>query len=106
MGQGIRCLAIKKLEIRMARKKWTKKKLSLVCGVFLFVLSQVLVVFVPYKNVPDSVKPGYDFVLRYRNKVINRLNLPIDLYPAKQTVETGNANLKVFFAPSSTMKKS
>lgn len=84
----------------MARKKWTKKKISFVFGVFIFLLSQFLIIFVPYKTVPDSFKPGYDFVLRYRNKVINRLNLPIDLYPSKKAIETGDFKVQVFFAPS------
>lgn len=84
----------------MARKKWTKKKISFLFGLLLFLISQFLVIFVPYKNVPDNFKPGYDFVLRYRNKVINRLNLPIDLYPSKTAVESGDFKVNVFFAPS------
>ena len=89
----------------MAKKKWTKKKISFFSGLILFVLSQLLVVFVPYKTVPDSLKPGYDFILRYRNKVINRLNLPIDLYPSQQQIETGDFKVRVFFAPSSNIEK-
>ena len=89
----------------MAKKKWTKKKLSFVFGVFLFLVSQVLVVFVPYKTVPDSCKPVYDFVLRHRNKVINRLNLPIDLYPSRNAVESGDFKVQVYFAPSPNIEK-
>ena len=88
----------------MAKKKWTKKKLSFITGFVLFVTSQILVVFVPYKTVPDTLKPGYDFILRYRNKLITRLNLPIDLYPAQQAVETGDFKVQVFFAPSSNIE--
>jgi len=89
----------------MAKKKWTKKKLSLITGIILFATSQILVVFVPYKSVPDGVKPAYDFILRYRNKVINRLNLPIELYPSQQIVEAGDFKVQVFFAPSSNIEK-
>lgn len=88
----------------MAKKKWTKKKISLVGGVILFVISQILVVFVPYKNVPDDLKPAYDFVLRYRNKIINRLHLPIELYPSRESVELGDFKVQVFFSPSSKIE--
>ena len=44
---------------------------KIICAIF-FVLSQILVAFVPYRTVPEELKPAYDFVLRYRNKVINR----------------------------------
>ena len=89
----------------MAGKKWSKKKLSLYFGVFIFILSQILVAFVPYRTVPDNCKPVYDFVLRYRNKVINRLHIPIDLYPSRKTVENGAFKADVFFAPSANIEK-
>lgn len=89
----------------MANRKWSKKKLSLWIGCFLFILSQVLVIFVPYKSVPEDCRPAYDFVLRYRNKVINRLNLPIDLYASNEVIESGDFNARVFFAPSPNIEK-
>ena len=88
----------------MAKRKWTKKRLSFIFGVLLFLTSQFLVIFVPYKTVPDSFKPAYDFVLRYRNKVINRLNLPVDLYPSRTAVEMGSFKVQVFFAPSANIE--
>ena len=87
------------------KKKWTKKRWCFVGGLSLFLLSQILVSFVPYKTVPDEVRPVYDFVLRYRNKVINRLKLPIDLYPSKAIVEAGGGDVKILFAPSANIEK-
>lgn len=89
----------------MAKRKWSKRKLSLITGCFLFILSQVLVIFVPYRSVPDGCRPAYDLVLRYRNKVINRLNLPIDLYASNEVIEAGDFSARVFFAPSANIEK-
>ena len=86
------------------KKKWTKKRISLVSGLFLFLLSQILVAFVPYRSVPSSVRPAYDFVLRYRNKVINRLKLPVELYSSVAVVEAGGGNVKILFAPSANIE--
>ena len=87
----------------MAKRKWTKKRISLVLSIIAFLISQLTVMIVPYGQVPDQYKFVYDAVLKYRNKVINRLDLPIDLYNTQKTVELEGGQVKVFFAPSSSI---
>ncbi len=81
-------------------KKRRKLKLSLFAGLILFIISQVVIVVIPYKDVPESFRPVYDFILCYRNKTINRLNLPVELYQNNSVIEVEGFRSKLFFAPS------
>ncbi|MCM8534796.1 MAG: phospholipase D-like domain-containing protein [Lentisphaeraceae bacterium] len=89
----------------MVRKKLTKKKLSLLFGIVAFLFSQLVVVFVPYGSVPTELRPVYDGILKYRNKVVNRLNLPIDLYSTQKTADLAGGKVNIYFAPSKTISK-
>jgi phosphatidylserine/phosphatidylglycerophosphate/cardiolipin synthase-like enzyme len=87
-----------------SKKKWTKRRVSFLLSVCAFVASQLFVVFVPYGSVPVEFRPVYDGILKYRNKVVNRLNLPIDLYSAQKAIDLDGGSVKVYFAPSNAIK--
>lgn len=87
------------------KKKWTKKRLTFWFSIISFLVAQAIVTLIPYNKVPEKAKPAYTFVLRYRNKVLNRLDLPFDLYSAQASMEAGNGQVKIFFAPSASIEK-
>ena len=87
------------------KKKWTKKRLSFWFTLIAFSFSQLIVSLVPYEKVPPKGRDAYNLVLRYRNKVLNRLDLPFDLYTAKAATDLGDGQVQVFFAPSNSIEQ-